>query len=256
MAAAVAGVYWWERQLPGRIQQAADEGRLEDCTRLSEQLVALSWLHVGSSHPQGRCRRDLALQLWQQESWAEALRQQQQLVNSPSGTADDRQRLQGWQVELRRTAMARFQSGDLEGALTALAPMGEDRNSSGSAIGDGLREIWTRNRMQLERSAELEEASRWWEALEALNRIDHPWWQQESTAIRERVQSGIDALGKEDQEHDSHGALPHTVPPERLQALVEQRLARGMDDWSAFQDACRELGGSIVEAGPETACQR
>ena len=174
MAAAVAGVYWWERQLPGRIQQAADEGRLEDCTRLSEQLVALSWLHVGSSHPQGRCRRDLALQLWQQESWAEALLQQQQLVNSPSGTAEDRQRLQGWQAELRRTAMARFQSGDLEGALTALAPMGEDRNSSGSAIGDGLREIWTRNRMQLERSAELEEASRWWEALEALIELTTP----------------------------------------------------------------------------------
>jgi len=29
-----------------------------------------------------------------------------------------------------------------------------------------------------------------------------------------------------------------------------------MDEWSAFQEACRALGGKVVEAGPETACQR
>ena len=29
-----------------------------------------------------------------------------------------------------------------------------------------------------------------------------------------------------------------------------------MDDWQAFSTACRELGGRVVEAGPETACRR
>jgi hypothetical protein len=29
-----------------------------------------------------------------------------------------------------------------------------------------------------------------------------------------------------------------------------------MDEWSAFQAACRALGGKVVEAGPETGCQR
>ena len=29
-----------------------------------------------------------------------------------------------------------------------------------------------------------------------------------------------------------------------------------MDDWQAFSSACKELGGRVVEAGPETACRR
>ena len=46
------------------------------------------------------------------------------------------------------------------------------------------------------------------------------------------------------------------MPSYQLDTLVRQRLAKGMDEWSAFQDACRALGGKVVEAGPETACQR
>ena len=57
-------------------------------------------------------------------------------------------------------------------------------------------------------------------------------------------------------EHDAHGALPHTVPTAALDAEVRQRIAKGQDEWSAFQGACRALGGKVVEAGPETACQR
>jgi hypothetical protein len=37
---------------------------------------------------------------------------------------------------------------------------------------------------------------------------------------------------------------------------VQQRIAAGMDEWQAFQEACRELGGKVVEAGPESACQQ
>jgi hypothetical protein len=29
-----------------------------------------------------------------------------------------------------------------------------------------------------------------------------------------------------------------------------------MDDWKAFTSACRDLGGKVVEAGPESACRR
>ena len=126
------------------------------------------------------------------------------------------------------------------------------------AIGDGLREIWNRNQLHLKRATVLVEQARWWEALDSLNRIDHPWWQAESVALRNQVRDGLESLrgkGKE-QDHDSHGSLPHTVPPQQLEQLVERRIASGMDDWQAFEEACRELGGRIVEAGPESACQR
>jgi hypothetical protein len=46
------------------------------------------------------------------------------------------------------------------------------------------------------------------------------------------------------------------VPAAQLDAQVRQRISQGMDEWSAFQEACRALGGQVVEAGPETACQR
>jgi hypothetical protein len=251
-------VYWWEQQLPRRIDEAATSGRIDDCLRFSDQLAALSWLPGHSPLRQGECRRVKALQLWRQEDWGEALKLQRQLVNSPTATAEDRQQLNRWEAELRQAAMGRFQAGDLDGALRALAPMGEDHQADGEAIGDGLKEIWNRNQLHLKRATGLVEQARWWEALDSLNRIDHPWWQGESVALRNQVREGLEALkgkGKE-QEHDIHGSLPHTVPPEQLEQLVERRIASGMDDWQAFEEACRELGGRIVEAGPESACQR
>jgi hypothetical protein len=253
---AVGTIYWWERQLPARIEAAARSGRFDDCLRYSDQLAALSWLPGLSPLQQGRCRREKALQLWQQEEWGEALRLQRQLVNSNAATDEDRGRLDTWERELRQTAMNRYRAGDLEGALAALAPMGEDSGPGGRSIGDGLREIWNRNRIQLERAGKLVEQSRWWEALDALNRIDHPWWQQQSAPLRQQVQAALQSKDAEDHEHDSHGSLPHTVPLEQLGALVDEKMAAGLDDWTAFEQACRELGGRVVEAGPETACQR
>jgi hypothetical protein len=42
----------------------------------------------------------------------------------------------------------------------------------------------------------------------------------------------------------------------QLDAEVGRRIAAGMDEWKAFESACRDLGGKVVEAGPETACER
>jgi hypothetical protein len=41
------------------------------------------------------------------------------------------------------------------------------------------------------------------------------------------------------------------VPIAELDALISRNLATGMgDDGQAFEPACRELGGKVVEAGP------
>ena len=56
---------------------------------------------------------------------------------------------------------------------------------------------------------------------------------------------------------DVAGEVPSwAVPADRLDALVQRRIAGGMDEWKAFQEACGELGGRVVEAGPESSCQR
>jgi hypothetical protein len=46
------------------------------------------------------------------------------------------------------------------------------------------------------------------------------------------------------------------VPGAQLEAAVQKHLARGLDEWQAFEKGCRELGGRVVEAGPESACRR
>lgn len=253
---AVGGLYWWERQLPGRLQQAQARGDLDACLRFSEQMAALSWLPGGTPLQQGRCRRDKATQLWQRRAWAEALQMQRQLVASSAATPADRQRLETWQQELRTEAINRFQAGDLEAALAALKPLGEAGGSGGRALGDELRDLWNRSRLQLQRAERLSGEARWWEALDALNRIEHPWWQQRGQAVRRRVETALSKLRSGDRERDSHGSLPHTVPEAQLDALVQKRIATGMNEWQAFEAACRELGGKVVEAGPESACQR
>ena len=150
----------------------------------------------------------------------------------------------------------RSREGDLNGALGLLAAMGEDRRADGTSVGDRLREGWTRNRLQLERATSLVAQKRWFEALDALNRIDHPWWKTRSAALRKQVETGITGLDRKHMEHDAHGSLPHTVPAEQLDGEVRRRIEQGMDEWRAFQSACQALGGKVVEAGPESACQR
>lgn len=256
LAVAVGGVYWWERQLPRRLAESIEAGRYGDCLRYSEQLAALRWLPGPSPQEEGRCRRARALQLWQAEQWSEALVMQRQLVASASGTTADRQRLEAWEGELRQKALRLFGGGDLEGALAALTPLQKAGGGDTRSLGQELREIWNRNRLQFDRAGRLVAEQRWWEALDTLNRIDHPWWQQRSQPLRQQVEQGLARLRNEEREHDVHGQLPHTVPPDRLDALVQKRIAAGMDEWQAFQEACRELGGKVVEAGPESACQR
>lgn len=252
----VSATYLWERQLPARLRQAAQQGNLDACLRYSNQLEALRWLGGQAPVEQARCRRLKARQLWQQQNWSEALGLQLQLINSTAATTADRLQLQSWEDELEQLALRRFYQGDLNGALALLNPIGENHKQGGNSLGDNFREIWSSNRYQLERARKLTGQQRWWEAVDALNRIDHPWWKQQSRSLRRSVEQGIQSLEQHNRERDSHGSLPHTVPAQELDALVQQRINQGQDEWTAFQGACKALGGKVIEAGPETACRR
>jgi tetratricopeptide (TPR) repeat protein len=257
VTAGVGTAWWWEAQLPGRLERAAATGRYDDCLRYSEQLAALRWMTGRAPREQGRCRRAKAASLWAQERFEPALKLQLQLVNSAAGTAADRVRLTAWQEDLKSRSLARFEAGDLEGALALLRPMGEHARPDGTALGDNLREYWGRNRLQQERARKLVAEKRWWEALDALNRIDHPWWKSASSGLRQQVTAAIEGLRSQEQEHHSHGSTPaDSVPIPALDAAIRRHVASGLDEWTAFTRACGELGGKVVEAGPETSCRR
>lgn len=258
VAAGVGSAYWWEKQLPQRLEQAAAQGRLDDCLRYGEQLAALRWLGGKAPLEQGRCRRLKAQELWRKGAWAEALKLQLQLVNSGTSTPEDQQQLLSWQQQLESRALNLYREGRLEEALKLLSSLNAAHNGGGTALGDQLNEDWNRQKFLQQRAEQLIPQKRWWEALDALNRIEHPWWKQQSAPLRRQVEQGIEGLRSgEQREHDVHGSsLSSNVPAERLNDLITQKLAQGMDDWQAFSAACRELGGKVVEAGPETTCRR
>jgi hypothetical protein len=62
----------------------------------------------------------------------------------------------------------------------------------------------------MDRGQQLIQQKRWWEALDSLNRIDHPWWKTHSQGLRQQVQKGIaqPAPAKEEREHEGHRRTP------------------------------------------------
>ena len=251
--------YWWEQQLPGRLREAASQGDLEACLRYSEQLAALRWLDREAPSEQAVCRRRQAELAWKAGDSSQALNLQAQLVNSNVGSAvqkrSDRSRLLQWRQTLRERALDQFRAGDLNQALTTLRPLEQKGQRLGTQLSDSLRETWNRNKVDHDRLKDKVQRQQWWEALSVLNQLDHPWWQTHALPLRRQVEEAIQNL-RDRQEHHSHGALPaHTVDPERLNAAVEERLSSGLDPWNAFVAGCADLGGVLVEEGPESLCK-
>ena len=251
-----AGALWWERQLPGRLRQAIRNEDWSRCLEVSEQLAALRWLGEGAPQEQAHCRRQRAVQLWNNGEQASALVLQRQLVQSRQADAKDLEQLQAWRRELRELAMQRFRAGELEAAITLLEPLDRAPSSSSNRFGDSLRETWNRNRLEAERLDQLVQQERWWEALDSHNRLDHPWWQAQTQPQRRKVEQAIARIG-DSQEHHQHGdARSEVISGAELDRAVQQQLHLGLEPWQAFEAGCRALGGQVEEDGPESFCRR
>lgn len=260
VAAIGTTAWWWEQQLPRKLQQAARDGDLEACLRFGEQLAALRWLGQGAPEEQALCRRRQAERLWASGDADAALTLQRQLVQSITAKeakqTGDRARLLRWENDLRDRSLALFRDGQLDAAIAVLKPLETSRDSAGSTLSDTLRETWNRNRLNYERLIKLVDDKRWWEALDSLNRLDHPWWQKRSEPQRRTIETALKKRGSEE-EHQQHGSGGNDlISGEELEREVQVELKAGVDPWDAFQSACRRLGGEVVEDGPESFCRR
>jgi len=109
--------------------------------------------------------------------------------------------------------------------------------------------------LEAQRAKNFAEDERWWEALDRFNRLDHPWWQQQTKEQRDSVNAAITALSS-GQEHFQHGtSQPNVIKGEPLNTAVLEKLKQGMEAWTAFESGCRSLGGQVVEDGPESFCR-
>ena len=256
LIAVSAAALWWEQQLPSRLTKALDRGDYEACIRAGEQLAALRWLGEGAPDEQALCRQRQAEQLWREGETTEALALQQKLVISKRGDLkQNRDTLQSWEKQLQDKAVAVFRQGDLNRAMALLEPM--QRRSDGKArqLSYSLREIWNRNQLERKRLDDLVGQERWWEALDSLNRLDHPWWQTQAGEQRERIEAAINVLGDAQEHHQHPVDNRNGITGSELEQAVEDQLRNGVDPWDAFEAGCRSLGGLVVEDGPESFCR-
>jgi len=220
-------------------------------------MAALRWLSGEGVDEKARCRRAQAQRLWERSDWSSAIALQHKLAASEAATNADQERLVTWEDQLRSQAVQRFRDGDLAGSLALLEPLGIAGNADGDALGDTLREVWQRNRVDYERGDRLVGEERWWEALAAINSLDHPGWQKRSITLRQQAEAGIEASREKEEMLHTHGEVPaDSVPPDELDLVVRRYLSNGLGAWQAFEEGCRELGGRVEEFGPESACRR
>jgi len=250
---------WWQRQLPARLQQAAAAGRLEDCVRLGRQLGALQTLQPAQQSLVEGCLRRKARQRWDQGQWWAALDLQRRLIARSADPVAEGEQLQRWRGVLRQRVISLYRQQGLEPAQDLLQASGESRFPDGQELRDSLREHWAANRYALAAARSAADGRRWWEALNQLNHLDHPWWQRQATPLRGRVERAIADLRRQRHDEDSHRAAAgagDAVDPQQLDDRIRSLIGQGLSDWAAFQQACDDLGGRIVEDGPESACVR
>ena len=90
--------YWWEQQLPKRLENAAAAGDLDACLRYGEQLAALRWLGTEAPLEQAFCRRRQAQLSWEAGNTGKALELQTQLVNSAVGSQAEQTSDRHWTI--------------------------------------------------------------------------------------------------------------------------------------------------------------
>ena len=212
----------WHRQLPDMFGQAVAEKNFLACFRHGEQLAKFHSLNSDSLKKQAVCRRHLAELAWQRKDYREALMLQKQLVNSRSGSRErqllNRRRLLEWSGQLWSQALTDFKTEDLKKPTFSLNPLG-----------------WLDNSFS--------------------NRLNYaPWWQQMPNIQRQLFSANV-ARNVDYAERHSHNFRPeHTIPVRALDWVVTRQLQQGMDTWRAFEFSCRDLGGYLIEKGPETLC--
>ena len=258
MVLAIAGgAFWWEKQLPAQLRDAIANQDYEGCIRASNQLASLQWLGQRAPAELALCRQRHAEQLWKQGSTSQALELQYKLVVSGQGDLDhNRATLKQWQQTIQARAISLFRQGQLEPSLALLKPLELQQRGPIRDLRKTFQEIWNRNSVEHVRLVRLVQQERWWEALDSLNRLDHPWWKSKAKVQKQRIDTGLASFDR-GIEHNQHAAQPvDVISGQQLEQAVQRQLRQGVDPWDAFQAGCKSLGGQVKEDGPESFCQR
>ena len=252
-----AVVHGWQHQLTQRLQRSIAEEDHAACVAAGEQLARLQPLELAEARQLAHCRRILASDHWATGEHQKALDLLERLVASPQVAATDQSQLSQWVRQQRERAVEHYRRGELSTAVALLQELSDVQEPQRDTLIESLRIRWNLNRQLHEEAKRLRDEGRWWEAFDAVNRLDHPWWRTHAQPLQEEIVTATEALSGQGIGRDGHdGRTSHNVPLADLDRRIRLHRTRNADDWQAYIEACHELGGVVVNYGPESVCRR
>ena len=264
MAGAAAGalvlkvlVHGWQHQLTQRLQRSVADEDHAACVASGEQLARLRPLALAEATQVAHCRRVLASDYWVSGAHQKALDLLERLVASPQMVGADRSQLSEWVRQRRERAVEHYRRGDLSTAVALLGELSDLQEPHRDTLIESLRIRWSLNEKFYQEAGRLRDQGRWWEAFDAVNRLDHPWWRTHAQPLQDEIVTATQALSGQGVGRDGHdGTSRHNVPLGDLDRRIRLHRTRSADDWQAYLQACHDLGGTVVDHGPESVCRR
>ena len=250
-------VYGWQRQLTHRLQRSVTDEDHAACVASGEQLARLRPLKLAEAGQLAHCRRVLASNYWAAGEHQKALDLLERLVASSQVVGADQLQLFEWVRQRRDRAVEHYRRGELSTAVALLQGLSDGQEPQRHTLIESLQVRWNLNRQLYEQANRLRTEERWWEAFNTINQLDHPWWHAHAQPLHDEIAIATQALSGQGMGRDGHnGRVHHNVPLADLDRRVRINLTRSMDYWHAYSQACHELGGMVVDYGPESVCRR
>ena len=248
---------WQHHWTQQRFQRAVTDEDHTACVASGEQLVRLRPLEPAEATRLAHCRRILATDHWVRGEHQKALDRLESLVQSPQGTRTDQAQFSQWVRQHKDRAIEQYRQGELSTAVALLRQLSDRQDPYRDTLIESLEIRWNLNQALYEQARGLRAEERWWAAFDAINKLDHPWWRDHAQPLQEEVVAATQALTGQGVGRDGHdGRVRHNVPLSELDRRIRLHLTRSADHWNAYVQACHELGGVVVDYGPESVCRR
>jgi hypothetical protein len=250
----------WER-----VQQLEQNRDYNQCRIQANAIAPNSPFYDQAQQSQYRCQLAQGQALAQDNQGAEAIAL---LMALPPEAADYDQAqilVQELSEQILDQAEATFQAGDLAEAKVILS-----RLPDGTPIKEVAQQFeldwemeWQENEVLVETAEQALEKGRWLDAKETLQQVSsNVYWQGKVEPLLAKAEIGIEEVLRyewELQQQQQQVQQPQPIPTvsfnERFQSLYETYVDEGLDEWEAGLLACESLEGTVVDEGPEAACE-
>lgn len=250
---------WQQQRTLAAAQQDLAAGNFEACL---QQLASLE-----TSQPLQPLLNDCRWQRSQQLAAAGQYPQALQLVLLIP--ASDRQAAKAaaaakqWGDRVRGEAEQQFLAGNWSAAQQLLKslPDGTPLNPTAPALLSQWQKQWQQDSQAIAQAQAALGQARWWDVDRTLLALsDHPYWQSQAQSLRQQAQQSIQKLAQQRPNAaavaEDGTAIADAVAEAELEPRFRQYLAQGLPDYEAWQRACQDVGGQVIDRGPESFCSR